>query len=381
MTSPLNRIVLGLFLLVLLPGVAAAQGLSRLEVGASVRGSVFGWLPRFGVSGELPAPLGNWARFTIDGGFAQLDSTTAARSELRAGARLSTANVDAGWWLGSDVVRRVGLSDLVEQPRISAGGWRRMGPFLVGVAASRRSAQLNEMKHSDRSVVTYFSYLDSLTGRWDSTAHMTTVTDSARSSEGRLWMETEGTLAWEARRLAVQLTLGGRVATHNVPGGAWAGAEIAVILARPLSLVLGAGTASGSRFALDAEHHYLTLGFRLRPPMGTTLIARPEPVPVTMGPLAVDALSPGHYRLSVWAPRAHAMEIAGDFTGWKPRPLTRGEAGEWSLTLALLPGAHHLNACVDGGAWIVPPGLTTMTDDFAGEVGVLVIESDPSGGK
>jgi hypothetical protein len=33
-----------------------------------------------------------------------------------------------------------------------------------------------------------------------------------------------------------------------------------------------------------------------------------------------------------------------------------------------------LNVRVDGGSWIVPPGLTTMSDDFAGEVGVLVIE-------
>jgi hypothetical protein len=33
-----------------------------------------------------------------------------------------------------------------------------------------------------------------------------------------------------------------------------------------------------------------------------------------------------------------------------------------------------VNTRVDGGPWIVPPGLTTMTDDFEGEVGVLVIE-------
>jgi hypothetical protein len=29
---------------------------------------------------------------------------------------------------------------------------------------------------------------------------------------------------------------------------------------------------------------------------------------------------------------------------------------------------------VDGGSWVAPPGLTTMSDDFAGEVGLLVIE-------
>jgi len=31
---------------------------------------------------------------------------------------------------------------------------------------------------------------------------------------------------------------------------------------------------------------------------------------------------------------------------------------------------------VNDGSWVAPPGLTTMSDDFAGEVGVLVIERE-----
>lgn len=368
------------FAAVLLPlvtpvAVLGAQGPSRLDAGASAGGSAFGWQPRLGVGGALPAASLGPARLTMEGSFARIDGSTTPRSELLAGARLSTPDPNSGWWIGADVVRRVGLTDLVEQPRVSSGGWRRIGPFTVGVAASRRTARLSDIKRFDRNVITYFSYLDSLTGRWDSTARITTVADSARTSERRLWMETQGTLSWESGRFAAELTAGGRFASRSVPAGMWGGAEVAVRLARPLSLVLGGGTASSSSFALDAEHRYLTLGFRVRPPFPA---AEPAPAatatPNALGPLGIDDLSAGRYRLSLWAPRAHSVEITGDFTGWKPLTLTRGEGGEWSLSLVIMPGAHQMNARIDGGAWIVPPGMTTMTDDFAGEVGILMID-------
>jgi 1,4-alpha-glucan branching enzyme len=88
----------------------------------------------------------------------------------------------------------------------------------------------------------------------------------------------------------------------------------------------------------------------------------------------VDSVGGGCYRLAVSAPRARRVEVSGDFTGWKPVILSRDADGRWTLTLPLTVGTHRLNARIDGGGWIVPPGLTTMSDDFAGEVGVLVIE-------
>ena len=375
MTSCSRRVVAVLLLLVTSAGSAAAQDLPRFDAGASAGGSAFGWQPRLGIRGETPAvPLGR-ARLTLDGAFARVDGANIPRSELVAGARVSTAGTPAGWWIGSDVVRRVGLPGISEQPRISSGGWRRIGPLTLGVAASRRSARLTNVEHFGRSVVTYFSNLYSVAGRWDTTATITTVQDSARSSEGRVWMETQGSVAWEAHRWSALLVFGGRTATRDVPAGGWASAEIAVGLSRPVSLVLGGGTARGNRFALDAEHRYLTLGFRMHPGTGGAASAPAAvPAPDAVGPLGIHAVSAGQYRLSVYAPRAHSVEITGDFTGWKPVSLTRGEGAEWSVTLALFPGTHRVNARVDGGAWIVPAGLPTMTDDFAGDVGVLVIE-------
>lgn len=376
MMSRVCRVVALLLPLITPLSLVGAQGAPLLEAGASAGGSAFGWQPQVGLAGNLPAASFGWARVSLHGSLARIDGSSTMRSELLGGGSLSTAPGGTGWWIGSDVMRRTGLKDIVEQPRVSTGGWRRIGPVTIGIAASRRSARLMDMIHFARTIVRNEGRLDTISGQWDSIPHVTTVADSARSSAGRLWAETEGTLLWDARHWSAQLAVGGRFASHDVPGGAWAGAELAVRLASPLSLVVGGGTATGSRFALDAEHRYLTLGFRVRPSAWMPQApARTDPGE-TIGPLGIDSMAVGRYRLSLWAPRAHSVELSGDFTGWKPVSLTREQGGEWSVALVLMPGAHRLNARVDGGAWIVPSGLTTMSDDFAGLVGILVITGE-----
>ena len=102
--------------------------------------------------------------------------------------------------------------------------------------------------------------------------------------------------------------------------------------------------------------------------------ARSAPAAATISGLSVSSLGGSRFELSIIAPRARRVEITGDFTNWKPLALTRAADGRWTTTLALPAGTHRINARVDNGSWVVPPGLTTMSDDFAGEVGLLVIE-------
>ena len=169
--------------------------------------------------------------------------------------------------------------------------------------------------------------------------------------------------------------MGSRFASREVPPGAWASADLAVRLSAPLSLVIGAGSSTGGRFTLDAEHRFVTLGFRVAPHLTSSLVAARPTTPVAaLSAFAIDTVGVGRYRLSITAPRARRVEISGDFTGWKAAQLVRALDGRWTLTLPLSAGTHRLNVRVDGGSWIAPPGLTTMSDDFAGEVGVLVIE-------
>ena len=78
--------------------------------------------------------------------------------------------------------------------------------------------------------------------------------------------------------------------------------------------------------------------------------------------------------LRVNAPDARSVEINADFTNWVPAQLAPAGGGWWSSTIPIKSGKYQMNIRVNGGQWIVPPGLLSMVDEFGGTVGLLVIE-------
>ena len=73
-------------------------------------------------------------------------------------------------------------------------------------------------------------------------------------------------------------------------------------------------------------------------------------------------------------PGAKTVEVSGDFTLWKPVRLM-ASPGRGMASVAS-DGARNPSGQlrVNGGKWIVPPGLTPITDEFGGAVGLLVVE-------
>ena len=135
-----------------------------------------------------------------------------------------------------------------------------------------------------------------------------------------------------------------------------------------------ASSRSIRRHAFVAEpRRFVTAGFRLTP----TPFKRPEaldPVRGAAHSFAVEPAGQGRRRFVVRAPHARLVELTGDFTAWRPLTLTRTNAETWEATLALTPGVHHVNIRVDGDRWSAPPGMSTVDDEFAGTVGLLVVE-------
>lgn len=93
-----------------------------------------------------------------------------------------------------------------------------------------------------------------------------------------------------------------------------------------------------------------------------------------------------HRRADRWTLRAdvagaNRVELAGDFSDWDPIPLARVQAGDWAVDLSVRSGVHQLAMRVDGGPWRVPAGLASVTDEFGGVSGVLIVPAsgDASG--
>jgi hypothetical protein len=84
----------------------------------------------------------------------------------------------------------------------------------------------------------------------------------------------------------------------------------------------------------------------------------------------------GLLTLVVNAPGADLVEINGDFTNWVPVSLRRDpkNAEQWMARLPIDPGKYQMNMRINGGKWVVPPGILSMLDEFGGTVGLLVVQ-------
>ena len=353
----------------------SAQLISRGGAGGAVAAVGRGWQPQLALDGELVTPAFDDFRATLHGSFARAAAPSAVlASEMIAGVRISSVVGQGGIWLGGDIVRRRATVDAVERPRLTSGAWRRIGDVVVTLSASRRAARFMRMTYVDRAIAQPPLIRDSL-GKIDTVLRPDLITrDSASRADMHRWAETEAALLWERRRWSASVAVGGRLASRGVPGGVWTSADMAVAFAPSLSLVLGGSVAPGARYFPASEHRYITIGLRVAPRF---FRSRAVPAPSAPAPtaFAVVRAGDGVYRLALRVPRARRVELSGDFTGWKPVALQREHGDEWSVTLPLGVGAHRLNVRIDGGAWIAPPGVMTTSDDFAGEVGLVVVDA------
>jgi hypothetical protein len=105
---------------------------------------------------------------------------------------------------------------------------------------------------------------------------------------------------------------------------------------------------------------------------GPATASEAEPEPIDQFRVRRDAQ--GRTVLRIHAPSAKRVEIAGDFNQWVPTNLEPAPAGWWTVALELPPGNYQMNFRLDGGTWLVPPGMLSMKDEFGGVTGLLVIE-------
>jgi hypothetical protein len=213
-------------------------------------------------------------------------------------------------------------------------------------------------------------FLDSLNrphadsiGNRDSTAH-----DAIR------WSSAEARVTWrESRWWATALV--GRVAVAQQSVALWMGGQLGIDVGRGASLLLGAGTRPRVLELVSAPARHtvsLGLGFDaaiLSPRPSDTLSAAKD----GRAAFVVSNVGTERVRILIRLPSAHSLVFASDCTDWTPLEMTRAADG-WIVEIKAARGLHRANVRVDGGVWVAPPGLASITDDFAGEVGIFVVE-------
>ena len=215
-----------------------------------------------------------------------------------------------------------------------------------------------------------------------------TVTVSPVALDSTKYADSQLSLSWTRSNVDFDALVGFRAGDQLVGLGAtsrgW-GSVSAVFWLKPhLAAVLGGGSYPidptqgfpGGRFVSASVR--LARGNRHRVDSTVANTQQPVTQPVTPGVIEEFAWERSGARdvtLRARVAGARSVEVSGDFTNWTPvRLAPAADSGWWSLTLPLRPGKYQMNLRVDGGKWLVPPGVLSMVDEFGGAVGLLVVE-------
>jgi len=195
----------------------------------------------------------------------------------------------------------------------------------------------------------------------DTTALGSALTDAVVSGRWRL-----GTVGFDA-------SLGRRFG-RSAPGLTLWGVSAYRGITPLLELVASAGRSGSDPVTAVPGSRYFALGLRLRlragpPPLLLPPNTTADAAPFHLGP----ALGSGR-EIVLRLPGAHQVELAGDFTDWRPILLDPWGEGAWRTVVTLPPGLHRLAVRVDGGVWHAPPGLRPIPSEFGGEVAEIVVE-------
>jgi len=272
----------------------------------------------------------------------------ASFSHLVLGPRLHLAGQEAGTWLGGTT----GTTSLVRTRRsvwtLAAGAWARR--FDVTWLASLTTTRVGDTTYFDVAGATHADR-----GRLTIDASVGLREFSRGGGHG---VYGEASAAFDLRTWLALVVSGGRYPTDPIRGSV-SGRYIGVAL-RLTTLPLPHGSAKAGPSPWHPTPTYHTAA-------GVDL-DDPSLVSVEVRPCRCAGRT-----LVVHAGEASNIEVSGDFTDWEPVPLAPGAGATWMVTLPLAPGTYRFNIRIDGGAWVVPVGVTRLADEFGGTVGLLTV--------
>jgi 1,4-alpha-glucan branching enzyme len=78
--------------------------------------------------------------------------------------------------------------------------------------------------------------------------------------------------------------------------------------------------------------------------------------------------APGQVQFALFAPYNESVELIGDFNGWQPQPMTKGQDGWWRTDVALSDGQHRYKFRVKSLSYFAPGETFDVFDPYAPSV-------------
>jgi hypothetical protein len=286
---------------------------------------------------------------------------------------------------GSDV-RGLRYSALVDRRSERAGEWLGVstggGSHVLDTRLQLGTGLWRSIRHVETEVgvvSSFVEYEDRQVSHWGFKAWRrgeSSWVDSTTSQNVErmgVWHTAQSALRWHYGLMELTAT-GGVTVGRGIQPRRWAQAIMNVQASRRLKLMAAYGQRPAASIAFDPSARPQTMvGVQLAP-----WASREGSSPATTAPRAREwttrRLSDGRTAVRVRCQDASRVEITGDFTDWAPVELTAMGGGRWETALTIPPGLHQVQIRLDGGEWLVPPGLPSTQREFAGAVGVLLLE-------
>lgn len=182
-------------------------------------------------------------------------------------------------------------------------------------------------------------------------------------------------------KIVLEMVLAARVWSEGAGQGVYGEASGSLPLSAQWSVVMSGGRYPSDPIRGNIAGRYVSAALRFHIQRSTRPIAPlpirgsgangDDPPPSTL--LTLTPQSPGYVKLVLQAPPASLVEVAGDFTEWRPISLGQMSEGRWEVVLPITAGVHQINMRIDGGPWTVPGGTTRLAGDYGDEVGTFVV--------
>jgi predicted carbohydrate-binding protein with CBM48 len=225
-------------------------------------------------------------------------------------------------------------------------------------------------------------------GVWARHAQVTVAASATRSFVGdTAYSDVASTVHTSRGRFELDASLGARVSSRGAGHGVYGEASATLTLGERTAVFVSGGRYPTDPVSGSVAGRYASAGVRLRAALPRPPAIR-DPQHLSRSPadgdggagfggfttrLDVQPAPDGMVRLVVYAAAATTVELAGDFTDWRPVVLHRTVDGAWDSVLPIPSGVHRLNVRINGGAWTAPAGTTRVADEFGSEVGIVPV--------
>ena len=204
---------------------------------------------------------------------------------------------------------------------------------------------------------------------WQLDATQISLTTEATRLLGAWYTDVVGGFAFDGARTVGSLWVSGRFSPTSGSRAA-ASASLQYFLTPSIAV-----EASGGNYLRDPFQGLPQAGFVAgavrvftvrRAGMTRTAPLQPILQPVVAARRGADTVGV-RFRMAA----ARSVAIAGNWNAWRPAALRALGDDIWEAALRLPQGTYYFNLVVDGGEWVVPSGVATISDGMGGLVAVL----------